>query len=157
MLLKIGQLKRDPGEYEAFDFLKDLSPDGDDRETVSPLRVQGTVTFGGNQFLLSGLLSAQVRTPCGRCLTPVDQCLTVELNEDFDEAEFPDEDSMMDVGEIAAQVWSASLPMRTLCAEECAGLCPRCGKNLNEGPCDCPAEDIDPRLEVLRSLLYESR
>jgi uncharacterized protein len=39
-----------------------------------------------------------------------------------------------------------------VCAPECRGLCPRCGKNLNEGPCDCAEEEVDPRWETLRAL-----
>ena len=42
--------------------------------------------------------------------------------------------------------------MRLLCSLDCNGLCPRCGSNLNDGPCDCEPE-IDPRLEKLKDLL----
>ncbi len=44
------------------------------------------------------------------------------------------------------------LPWKFLCREDCKGLCPRCGKNLNEGPCTCSPE-VDPRMEALRELL----
>jgi len=42
-----------------------------------------------------------------------------------------------------------------LCRPDCAGLCPECGQNLNEGVCDCARDTIDPRLAVLRSMLGE--
>jgi DUF177 domain-containing protein len=45
-----------------------------------------------------------------------------------------------------------ALPTRPLCREDCRGLCPRCGANLNQGDCGCPTEAGDPRLSVLRSL-----
>ena len=48
-----------------------------------------------------------------------------------------------------------ALPTRPLCAEECRGLCPRCGANLNAGPCGCPAGMTDGRLAVLQTLLRE--
>ena len=44
-----------------------------------------------------------------------------------------------------------SAPMRPLCREECAGLCARCGKDLNEGPCQCPAEAPATAIRVIRS------
>jgi len=153
MLLNIGQLKKDPGDSEAFDFLVSALPDETECETLSPIRVIGTVTFGGNQFLLSGSLKARVSMPCSRCLAPVEQEFSAEFAEEYDAREYPDEDAIMDVGEIAAQVWSASIPMRVLCDEQCEGLCPQCGKNLNEGPCDCSEQEIDARLEALRGFL----
>jgi uncharacterized protein len=42
--------------------------------------------------------------------------------------------------------------MKPLCEENCAGLCPSCGSNLNDGPCDCKHEAIDPRWEGLQGL-----
>jgi uncharacterized protein len=46
-----------------------------------------------------------------------------------------------------------ALPTRPLCDDGCRGLCPRCGANLNAGPCGCPAPASDPRLAVLRTLV----
>jgi uncharacterized protein len=46
-----------------------------------------------------------------------------------------------------------ALPMKVLCSEDCKGLCPHCGANLNEESCDCVAETIDPRWAELRKLL----
>lgn len=45
------------------------------------------------------------------------------------------------------------LPSKHLCKEECRGLCPKCGKNLNLGDCECDRREIDPRLETLKGLL----
>ena len=44
-------------------------------------------------------------------------------------------------------------PTKFLCKEDCKGLCPTCGKNLNEGDCACAKQQTDPRLEALRQLL----
>ena len=54
-----------------------------------------------------------------------------------------------DLAELVRQALVIALPMRLLCSEECRGLCPHCGKNLNEGPCQCRTVRIDPRLEAL--------
>ena len=45
------------------------------------------------------------------------------------------------------------LPLRVLCKEDCKGLCPKCGHNLNEGPCGCDLREEDPRWDALKSLL----
>lgn len=45
-----------------------------------------------------------------------------------------------------------TLPMKKLCTEDCKGLCPKCGKNLNDGSCNCVKKDVDPRWEVLHKL-----
>jgi uncharacterized protein len=46
-----------------------------------------------------------------------------------------------------------SIPMQVYCRDACKGICVQCGKNLNEGECDCVFDDVDPRLEALRVLL----
>ena len=152
MIIKLDQLKRDPGEYESFDFGAEPLPEDNGYELLTPIHAVGTVTFGGNQFLLSGSLDARVRMPCSRCLCVVEEDVAIDFDEEYDEVEFDREDPVIDVGEIAAQIWSASIPMSVLCDEDCKGLCAQCGANLNEGECCCPPEDIDPRLEILRKL-----
>ena len=47
------------------------------------------------------------------------------------------------------------LPTKVLCREDCKGLCPNCGADLNEGPCSCKIESVDPRLEALRNFVVE--
>jgi uncharacterized protein len=59
----------------------------------------------------------------------------------------------IDIGEDVRQTVLLSVPQKLLCKESCAGLCPRCGRNLNREQCVCKAEEIDPRWERLRGLL----
>ena len=49
----------------------------------------------------------------------------------------------------------ALIPTKVLCKEDCKGLCPNCGMNLNEGSCSCQNENVDPRLEALRNFMSE--
>ena len=49
-----------------------------------------------------------------------------------------------------------AIPMQPLCREDCRGLCARCGANLNEGPCSCSANGIDPRLAILKNIKLDS-
>ena len=68
-----------------------------------------------------------------------------------------DEHHILDLTEAIRQYRVMALPMKPLCREECAGLCPTCGKNLNTGPCDCPANEIDPRWAKLLKLKSEGK
>jgi uncharacterized protein len=159
MIIGIGRLKLDPGESEAFDFR--FSPSADNPllaadvgcDLLSSVHMTGSVTYGGNEFLLSGQLSVEVEIPCSRCLNPVRQDLSLDFKEEFSELEYPGEDAAMDLAEIASELWVTAVPMRVLCQEDCRGLCPICGRNLNEGECDCSKDEADPRLEALRGLI----
>ena len=62
------------------------------------------------------------------------------------------EDGMVDVGDLARTAFILDMDTKTLCSEDCKGLCPRCGADLNLGPCSCKKE-ADPRLAVLAKLL----
>jgi len=77
---------------------------------------------------------------------------TLEMLEAAQEEEIPEDereplfvDSIFDLTELLRQSILLALPMRPLCSEECKGLCPHCGANLNEGPCGCPTDlDANP-------------
>jgi uncharacterized protein len=113
--------------------------------------------------LVQGILSVAVDLECGRCLIPVSQTITIEVDEQFvssspsasdgDQVYLIDPDHHLDMRPILRDQVIVSTPMHVLCVDDCLGLCPSCGKNLNEGPCDCQLDDIDPRLAVLRTLM----
>lgn len=70
-------------------------------------------------------------------------------NDDFIEIQ----DYQLDLDELIKQDILMELPSKFLCCDDCKGLCPICGKNLNQGSCDCASHQVDPRLEVLENLL----
>jgi uncharacterized protein len=126
-----------------------------------------------------GSLEARVDAECGRCLaryavaldTKLDQFYLPRLadrpEEQEEEVELGDHDvvvgyydgEQLDLGEVAREQIFLALPLKRLCREDCAGLCPACGKNRNEGACACPAaaEPVDSRLEPLRRLVDPDR
>lgn len=124
-----------------------------------------------NQGVLAdGLIAAQVERQCDRCLEPFTTTMTFPLREQFyptididtgeplpaaeDELVFPiDQNHLLDLREAVRQNLLLALPMRAICREECAGLCPQCGHNLNDGPCGCEPEVEDDRFGPLRALL----
>ena len=64
-------------------------------------------------------------------------------------------DYMLDTDTLLRDDILLELPSKFLCKETCKGLCPKCGKNLNEGKCGCPEKEPDPRLAALSRLLEE--
>lgn len=126
-------------------------------------------TQGG--VLVQGGLHAQAALSCSRCLEPVAVPLDVELeeiftptidlmtgrpvqNEEEDRALWIDDRHLLDLSEVLRQDVLLALPMHVLCREECRGLCPVCGQNLNQGSCGCTPEP-DTRWVALLDLLKE--
>ena len=135
------------------------------------------VTFTGQLDLLrtdKGILTrANLKAPiletCSRCLTSFNYTLSVKFQEEFyptievnlgyklpppeDSSAFTiDENHILDIGEAVRQYTEIAFPLKPLCQPECAGLCPQCGKDLNEGRCQCPTLPPDPRWMTLRNL-----
>ena len=81
---------------------------------------------------------------------PVARKLVADEN---DEYILTDEDGFIDLSAVFNDELLLELPTKLLCREDCKGLCPKCGKDLNKGSCNCPTKEIDPRLEVLKALL----
>ena len=178
-IFNVAQLLKDPvgatrsGEIEVdlHDLIPDLEPGGaDEPEAVlaGPVRLMN-VTTG---VLVQSDLTGQITMSCVRCLEPVVVPLHVELEENFaptidiitgqplrpeeeDRALWIDEHHILDLTEVLRQDILVAVPMHVVCRESCRGLCPSCGKNLNEGDCDCKAEP-DPRWAALSELLKDS-
>lgn len=107
--------------------------------------------------------SYTLEMPCDRCSEMSEQeenfvtkhMLVTELGDEEDEDGFYIliENEDFDLDELVRSDIVLNLPSKFLCKPDCEGLCSKCGKNLNEGSCDCDKREIDPRLEALKSLL----
>jgi DUF177 domain-containing protein len=125
--------------------------------------LHGSVTFTRTpQGLYSqGQLRATVDYECSRCLTDFDQPVSVRLAELYyyppesapSDAPTIGDDVHLDLTPVVREDFLVSIPIRALCRPDCKGLCPQCGSDWNEGPCDCRDDEIDPRLAVLAELL----
>ena len=108
--------------------------------------------------LATGTASARWVGECRRCLRPVGGELATEFRELFsntveDGEGYPFRGEQIDFAPLAREAVLLELPLAPLCAEDCQGLCPTCGTDLNQGRCQCVVEDVDPRwaaLDVLR-------
>ena len=127
-----------------------------------PVLASGTVRNTAGVLVMQGNITTCIHGVCDRCASdydqnvefPIDVVLVRELanEENEDEGVFPLEGDEADLEEIVRTVFVLNMDSKLLCKPDCAGLCFRCGKNLNEGPCGCQKE-IDPRLAALRQLL----
>ena len=121
--------------------------------------VDGAYWFDGNHMVVQGTIQTSGKYTCSRCLSPVSVDRKETLSEVYGtEAELPEDvlpynGEYIDLTETIRETLILSEPMRVLCRPDCKGLCPQCGANLNDGPCSCPTDKIDPRLEVLAQLL----
>ena len=123
----------------------------------------------GKFLALRGEARTVVKGVCCRCLEPV----TVPVNCSFaeqllyakdvslfshlavgevEEKYFIYDNDTLDITDIVRESILAELPQKVLCKDDCRGLCPKCGKNLNQGQCDCDLHEVDPRLAILAKL-----
>ncbi len=129
---------------------------------TSPVRVSGKVENRAGIVNLTAKADLVYEAPCDRCAVdvkrsyafPVEHTLVVAL-ESGDNDDFLEVPNMrLDLDALVEEDVNLALPSKYLCNDDCKGLCPTCGKNLNQDQCDCKAP-IDPRMEVLLKLLEE--
>lgn len=126
-----------------------------------PVNLKGTVSNKASLVRLEAEISYEFDAPCDRCGVDTQHQHTVKIEKSLASAIEGEEsdtiitvpDMKLDLDEFIYSETVMSLPMKHLCKEDCKGICSKCGKNLNDGKCDCPEKEIDPRLAALAELL----
>jgi uncharacterized protein len=173
MLFNVAQLmKADVGTSFVTDFQEDDEVIVDDGfKVVGPIVGHARMRRTNQGLLVDGWVDLTLQLSCTRCLKDFEQPMHVPFEELFyptvdvltgmpvpalDEEEFfpLDDHHQLDLTEAVRQNVLTALPMVTVCQENCQGLCPQCGKDLNLGPCECKPE-VDSRLSVLEQLLQD--
>ena len=162
MLLDVRPILHTPGKRLEFQFELDLT----DVEFFGRYPVTETVEVQGEVRNTADILDLNLTTRtvldamCDRCGKEFRQdkeisysCILAEeiQNEENDEIVLL-EDGKVDVEDLARTAFILGMDTKTLCSEDCKGLCARCGADLNLGPCSCKKE-VDPRLAALAKLL----
>ena len=153
-----GASKTFSGELElgTFDYI------GSTLSFENPLKIEGLVKNIGGAIDITATVTGDYKTDCSRCGKGVCEKLVADLFESLD-SEFTDIDdecitvngNVIDIsGSIEAAVFG-SIPMQFLCKDDCKGLCPVCGIDLNENECNCEVEVYDPRFAIFRNLSKE--
>ena len=164
MLLDLREIINSPGASVSFSESVDLSDlqFGTCYPVTEPVLASGTVRNTADVLMMKGAITTCIHGVCDRCAAeytqdveiPIDVVLVDELSneENEDEWVFPLEADAADLEDIVRTVFVLNMGSKLLCKPECKGLCCKCGKNLNDGPCDCQKE-LDPRFAALRQLL----
>ena len=134
----------------------------------APLQVSLSYYRAGTEIFISGTLDAATTAACSRCAEEFDfhrnrrfrYVLAPKVMSDGNDFALKAEDlefsfyqgDEVDLTPLIREQALLALAERPLCREECRGLCPQCGANLNEGDCGCVTGGLDPRLAVLGKL-----
>jgi uncharacterized protein len=175
MKLDLNPLLKNETEELDFQF-KFQQPDidyyGDTITFEAPVEVKGTAKKISDQMYLETEIAAHMSTHCARCLQEVQREILVrnfdellpagkESQTDREENVLFYEGHQIDLMVYAQEQVMVNLPIKTLCRDNCAGICTTCGNNLNEEPCQCKPEkngeeELDPRLAQLRDWLQKA-
>jgi uncharacterized protein len=172
MIFNVAQLMKSPvgTSFEADIDEENVQLD-EDLKVIGPITGHARMRHINQGLLVDGWIDLTLEMTCTRCLKVFEQPMHVPFNERFyptvdvvtglpahpvdTEDAFPiDEHHLVGLTEALRQQVLLDIPMATLCKEDCAGLCAQCGKDLNEGPCECQPE-VDTRLSILKTLLQE--
>lgn len=148
----------------------------EDLECTQPVSGDLIFTNTGNALLIEGGVKTKVAVPCSRCLVDFEQPVEAPISEQFmlktvphgpggrrgvvmvEEDENPSasnlfEGHLLDLTELLRQNITLQIPTQPLHDEMCKGLCATCGRDLNEGPCNCRPEPVNPAFTQLAHLL----
>ena len=148
------------GDADKLSFDAEPRPGIDDPDlTILSVRFSGEARELGGFVELNGAISCRFSAHCARCLEETVRELSVpvriaaveeeKLADDSDPDQFPITDGKVNLDALCFEQLAVNLPLRVLCREDCKGLCPKCGQNLNFSDCGCDRRQIDPRLEGL--------
>ena len=169
MLLDLTRYRR-PLEHFSRTFApEEVAQTGDPYRILAPVELDFDIHKDREKFRLEGTARTELELSCSRCLEP----FRMPVDASFDlrylpasemvsdgERETQDEDldigycrdDQIDLNELLREQFYLALPMKPLCQEDCRGLCPQCGTNLNTSTCACEPDLVDPRLAALKSL-----
>ena len=119
---------------------------------------------GNRELFITGKTELDFLVPCDRCLEDVEISLKLQFERDADlkqsegiqtresEEQYYIEGYNLDVDKLVCSEILVSWPSKVLCMEDCKGICPTCGTNLNLGTCDCEPTDLDPRMAKIQEI-----
>lgn len=146
------------------DEISNISNFFSDVKFILPIEVKVTIQNKAGLMTLKIESCVNYETHCARCTEPVLAKLALDItkvisDEEYDEENteyvYMDEYKQIDISKVVLEQVVFDMPFRVFCKEDCKGLCPNCGANLNITQCDCNKKNIDPRLAILKTLLDE--
>ncbi len=164
MQFSVKPILNTPGRELPFSFSMDLSDVefGGRFPVTEPVRVTGTVRNTASVLELELTAQTTLDCVCDRCAKEFRRkkevsygCILADerQDEEDDDIVLLEKGEFVDVEDLAKTAFILGMDTKVLCSEDCKGLCPRCGADLNLGPCSCKTKEVDPRLAVLAKLL----
>lgn len=170
MLLDLTRYRQPQDHFSRTFQPQEVGQEGDAYRIVAPVHLEFDIFKDKEKFRLAGTVRTELELLCSRCLEPfrlpVDavfdqRFLPASEMADEQEREMQDEDvdisyyrdDRIELDELLREQFYLVLPMKPLCREDCKGLCPQCGTNLNTGACSCADRWEDPRLAPLKGLV----
>ena len=145
----------------------------EDFRVIRPVTLTAKIYKDRDRFRLVGAVQTVLELACSRCLEPFELPVDAEFDIRYlpqsentgEEREVEDDDlavafyrdEAIDLGQLLEEQFYLALPMKPLCRDECKGLCPNCGVNLNVETCDCQVRWEDPRLAGLKALMNRDK
>ena len=138
----------------------------DDVCFTAPVRVKGFVTDNAGYMELNASCEIDYASHCARCLESVEGTFVLDFNRvvavsgtlqnEDDDSYVIVKNGLIDIDRALVEDLLLEFPTKLLCNDDCKGLCPKCGKNLNKESCDCASKkEIDPRLAILQTLFND--
>jgi uncharacterized protein len=167
MQLELSNIRRPQTRFDRTFDPSEVAMQDDPYQIVAPVHLGFDIHKDKDKFRLVGTVRTELELLCSRCLEPfrlpVDQPFDLryhpqseasteaetEVGEGDLETSFY-QNEQIDLNELLREQFFLVLPMKPLCREDCQGLCPQCGTNLNTGTCDCAPVWEDPRLAALK-------
>ena len=151
LVIDVARLDRDGEEFEGV--LDDAVLDLHDAylRPFAGIRYRLTVQLAGRELLARGVLEQDFEAVCSRCGADFD--FTVTVPDFLASLETDEKTEFVDLTDELRQSIILALPTYPVCRADCRGVCPTCGRNLNEGPCACVHEERDGRWGALDALL----
>jgi uncharacterized protein len=158
-------LKATVGSTRDYEVSESVDIEGGNSTVQGNIRLMRT----DRSILVEGVLHTDIELTCSRCLSLFECALTINIEEEY----FPttdivngnplplpeepgsftiDEHNILDLTEAIRQYAILAIPMKPLCHQDCAGLCPTCGINLNQSSCNCQTVSTDPRWSKLTKI-----
>ena len=162
MLIKVNNLKEGAHLYNIEEPIENI---GLEEPFIDKVNIDLNLQKLHNQIILETKIQAKANFECDRCNYEFISHLgtTYKMvylfgsnvddgNESLNVTYLPADASEIVLDDDIRDYALLSIPMKKLCKEDCRGLCPKCGKNLNEGNCDCNSQTVDPRWMPLKDL-----
>ena len=165
--LNVSRALKSPGEafpFEADAQIPEMEVLGDPVR-FEDVAVKGEFVGSGEAVSVDAVVTATAHSRCARCLEAVSLPISAEMQAEFarqpdpnDPDQYAFEGYTVDLSEAVKDALVLQLPMRFLCKEDCRGLCPKCGVNLNTGSCSCRTdEDFLSPFSALRSIVEDDK